>query len=200
VPTELEELVVEDAPALRSWLESAPTTGVWLRLARKGTTSPTRLTWDEAVDEALCFGWIDGQTASRDKATYAIRFTPRRPRSIWSRRNVDRVARLADEGRMRPGGLAEVERAKADGRWEAAYAGSADMEMDAGLAALLEGSPRASAMFGILTRQNRYAILFRLGNARQESTREGLRAQFVEMLARGETVHPQRRTLPDPPA
>lgn len=116
--TELNELIVEDAEALRTWLAAnhATSPGVWLVLTKKGGTATT-LTWQQAVDEALCFGWIDGQGRKRDQETSWIRFTPRRPRSSWSQRNVGHVARLEAQGRMMPAGRAAVEAAKADGRW-----------------------------------------------------------------------------------
>lgn len=197
---ELEQLVVPDAAALRSWLESGPVVGVWLTLARKGVTDPTSLTYDQAVDEALCFGWIDGQGRSNDASTYFIRFTPRRSRSIWSRRNVDHVARLVREGRMQPAGLAEVERAKADGRWDAAYAGPASIEMADDLAAALAADAAASAMFDVLTRQNRFTILYRLNEAKKPETRRRRLEQFVTMLAAGETPYPQKKRMPEPDA
>ena len=195
---DLPELTVIDRAAWQEWLrqESEGATGVWLVLAKKGTTRPTSLTYDEALEEALCHGWIDGQVRRRDDATYRQRFTPRRPRSPWSRRNVGLVTRLEAEGRLQPGGVAEVARAKADGRWDGAYAGSASIEMPADLAAALEAAPEAQAMFAILTSQNRYAILYRLDNAKRPETRARRIEQFVAMLARGETVHPQKRTLP----
>ena len=188
------ELVVADAAAWRSWLAEhhrAPE-GVWLVLARKGTVSPTSLSHDDALDEALCHGWIDGQTKRRDDATFLQRFTPRRAASTWSLRNVDHVERLAREGRMQPAGVSEVERAKADGRWAAAYAGPATIEVPADLAAALAASPEAAEMFQALTSQNRYAILFRLNGAKRPETRSRRLTGFVEMLERGETIHPQR--------
>jgi uncharacterized protein YdeI (YjbR/CyaY-like superfamily) len=127
--------------------------------------------------------------------TYRQRFTPRRPRSPWSKRNVEHVARLLAEGRMHEAGIAEVERAKADGRWEVAYAGQATIEVPADLVAALAAEPDAAAMFEILSSQNRYAILYRLSNAKRADTRERRIKQFVEMLARGETIYPQKRTL-----
>src|SRR6266567_8205570 len=112
-------------------------TGVWLVLAKKGTEKPTSLTYDQALEEALCHGWIDGQAGRRDDATYKQRFTPRRRRSAWSKRNTDKAERLLAEGRMHPAGIAEMERAKADGRWEAAYGGSAQIEVPRELVAAL---------------------------------------------------------------
>jgi uncharacterized protein YdeI (YjbR/CyaY-like superfamily) len=190
------ELIVRDAAAWRAWLgkHHAEPGGVWLVLAKKGTTTPTSLTYDDALEEALCHGWIDGQTRRRDERTYFQRFTPRRRRSPWSKRNVGIAERLLAERRMHASGIAEIERAKADGRWEAAYAGQAGSEVPPDLAAALAAEPRAQAMFDILTSQNRYAILYRIANAKRADTRARRIEQFVEMLARGETVYPQRRT------
>ncbi len=197
MPPDLPELTVADAATWRSWLDEhhSQPQGVWLRLAKKGTTRPTSLRYAAALDEALCYGWIDGQALRCDESTYWQRFTPRRARSPWSSRNVGHVARLVEEGRMHPAGLAEVDRAKADGRWEAAYAGPATIEVPADLTAALAGEPRARAMFDILTSQNRYAILYRLANAKRADTRARRIEQSVAMLARGETWYPQKRRL-----
>lgn len=192
---ELEELTVPDAAAWRDWLAAGPTAGVRLVLAKKGTTEPTSLLYSEALDEALCFGWIDGQVNSRDEFTYLQRFTPRRAKSVWSQRNVGHVARLIAEGRMTAAGLVEIERAKADGRWDAAYAGPATIAMADDLDAALRQDAAASAMFEILSSQNRYAILYRLGEAKRQETRARRVEQFVAMLARGETLYPQKRSL-----
>lgn len=196
---ELQELILADAGAWHTWLtghhESVP--GVWLVLAKKGTVQPTSLSYDQALDEAICHGWIDGQVQRRDQHTYRQRFTPRRPRSPWSARNVEIVKRLVAAGRMHLAGVAEVERAKADGRWDAAYAGPASIEVPADLGAALTPEPRAQAMFDILTSQNRYAILYRIDSAKRPDTRARRIDQFVAMLARGETVYPQKRTLSD---
>jgi uncharacterized protein YdeI (YjbR/CyaY-like superfamily) len=196
---ELLELTVADAAVWREWLSEhyETSTGVWLVLARKGTIQPTSLTYDQALDEALCHGWIDGQTRRRDETTYCQRFTPRRARSPWSKRNVGLVGRLESEDRMHPAGVAEVERAKADGRWDAAYAGQAGIEVPADLATALTAEPRAQAMFDILTSQNRYAVLYRIASAKRPDTRIRRIEQFVAMLARGETVYPQKRKLVD---
>ncbi|NJP91639.1 hypothetical protein HCN51_19615 [Nonomuraea sp. FMUSA5-5] len=192
-----DELTVPDAQAWHDWLTTHHDTspGVWLVLAKQSTTRPTSLTYDQALDEALCHGWIDGRLRRRDDTTYCRRFTPRGKQSAWSARNVAIVTRLISEGRMHPAGLAEVERAKADGRWERAYAGQAAIEVPADLAAALAANPQAQAMFDILTAQNRYAILYRLANAKRADTRARRLTQFVDMLARGETPHPQKRTL-----
>lgn len=189
------ELLVADVGAWRSWLSRhhAQPDGVRLVLARKGVTAPTELTYDDALPEALCFGWIDGHLTRRDSATYRVRFTPRRDRSPWSKRNVDLAQRLVAEGRMRPAGLAEIERAKADGRWERAYGGSASIEVPDDLSAALAASPRAQAMWDVLTRTNRFAVLYRVHEAKRPETRARRIAQYVDMLARGDTPHPQKR-------
>jgi uncharacterized protein YdeI (YjbR/CyaY-like superfamily) len=195
VSDELPELTVAGAAAWREWLAGnhSEATGVWLVLAKKGTTEPTSLSYDEALEEALCHGWIDGQVRRRDERTYRQRFTPRRARSAWSKRNVSIAQRLAAAGRMHAAGLAEVERAQADGRWDAAYAGQASIEMPADLARALDAEPAASAMFATLTSQNRYAILYRIETAKRADTRARRIEQYVAMLTRGETLHPQRR-------
>jgi uncharacterized protein YdeI (YjbR/CyaY-like superfamily) len=197
VGNDLPELTVADASAWQTWLAEHhdDLNGVWLVLAKKGTTTPTSLTYEQALDEALCHGWIDGQVRRRDESTFKQRFTPRRARSTWSRRNVGHVERLSREGRMHPAGVAHVERAKADGRWEAAYAGQASIEMPPDLAEALAAEPRARAMFEILTSQNRYAILYRIDTAKRSSTRARRIEQYVAMLARGETIYPQKRRL-----
>jgi uncharacterized protein YdeI (YjbR/CyaY-like superfamily) len=190
---DLPELLVADVSELRGWLNEhhADSLGVWIVLAKKETTTPTSLMYDEALDEAICFGWIDGQVGRRDAATFRRRFTPRTPRSPWSQRNTASAERLAAAGRMHPSGKDEVRRARADGRWDAAYAGQASMEIPADFATALSGNPRAKAMFQVLTSANRYAILYRIGNAKKSETRSRRIDQFVEMLARGETIHPQ---------
>src|SRR5205807_401074 len=126
-----------------------------LVLAKKGTVEPTRLVYDEALEGALCHGWIDGQVRRRDELTYRQRFTPRRPRSAWSQRNVGIAERLIAEGRMRPAGTRAIEAARSDGRWEAAYAGPAAAEVPVDLERALAAAPRAAEMFAILTSQNR---------------------------------------------
>lgn len=190
---ELDELVVPDAAALRAWLaENAATSpGVWLALARKGGTTTT-LTWQQAVDEALCVGWIDGQGRKRDEHTSLVRYTPRGPRSMWSRRNVENVARLEAEGRMTDAGRAAVDAAKADGRWERAYAPPSESELPADLLAAIADVPAAQAMLDVLTKTNRYALAHRLGAVKRPETRARRIAEFVEMLARHESPHPQK--------
>ena len=191
------ELIVADAAAWRHWLSEnyEDQVGVWLLLAKKGTTEPTSVTYAQALQEALCFGWIDGQGRGNDAATVFQRFTPRRTRSMWSQRNVGYVAVLTEAGRMAPSGLAEVERAKADGRWDAAYR-QADFEVPADLVAAIVVVPQAAEMFEVLTKQNRFAMAFRLNNVKRAETRARKIEQFVEMLVRGETIYPQKRTRP----
>jgi uncharacterized protein YdeI (YjbR/CyaY-like superfamily) len=196
VATDVPELTVADVDAWRAWLAEhhEEPVGVWLVLAKKGTTQPTSLTYDQALDEALCQGWIDGQVRSFDASTYRQRFTPRRTRSPWSRRNIGIVARLTAEGRMQPAGLAEVARAQADGRWDAAYAGPATIEVPDDLVAALAEQPAARTAFEGLTARNRYAILYPIVTAVRPETRARRIEQYVAMLARGETPYPQRRS------
>ena len=188
------ELIVEHAGAWRAWLAQnhGEQNGVWLVLARKGTSEPTSLSYDEALEEALCHGWIDGQVRRRDDATYRQRFTPRRSRSQWSKRNVGIAERLFAEGKMHPAGVAEIERARADGRWDAAYAGPATIDVPPDLAAALAAEPSANKLFAKLTSQNRYAILYRVTTARRAQTRARRIEEIVAMLARGETFYPQK--------
>jgi uncharacterized protein YdeI (YjbR/CyaY-like superfamily) len=194
---ELDELIVADAEALRAWLSAnhATSPGLWLALTRKGGTLTT-LTWQQAVDEGLCFGWIDGQARKRDQETSWRRFTPRRPHSSWSQRNVANVARLEAQGRMMPSGRAAVETAKADGRWEAAYAPPSEAEAPADLLAAIAAEPAAQAMFDVLTKANRFALIYRLNAVKGAQTRERKIAEFVAMLARHETFNPQKTKPP----
>jgi uncharacterized protein YdeI (YjbR/CyaY-like superfamily) len=191
---ELEELLVPDAEAWRAWLAGshASSPGVWLVLTKKGGTLTT-VTYEHAVQEALCFGWIDGQARGRDAESSLQRMTPRRPRSRWSRRNVDRVEALEREGRMHEAGREQVRAAKADGRWDAAYEGQASATVPEDLAAAIAANPDAQAMFDVLTATNRFALINRLGAVKREETRRRKIDEFVEMLARQETPHPQKR-------
>jgi len=192
---DLPELIVEDAEAWSAWLarRHATSDGAWLALAKRSAHPPTRLRYQEALEAALCYGWIDGQVRRGDADSYRQRFTPRRKRSGWSKRNVELAERLIGEGRMTPAGNAAVEQARADGRWQAAYAGPATIEMPDDLAEALAAEPKAAAMFAVLTSQNRYAILYRLATAKRSDTRSRRLTKFVEMLARGETIYPQQR-------
>jgi uncharacterized protein YdeI (YjbR/CyaY-like superfamily) len=191
------ELIVTDAAAWREWLaaQHAASDGVWLVLAKKNVVVPTSLTYDQALEEALCHGWIDGQRKGRDETTFIQRYTPRRARSMWSKRNVELIARLDSEGRMHPAGHAEVARAKSDGRWAQAYDAASRAEVPEDLAAALAASPEAQAMFDILTSTNRYAVIYRVTTAKRAETRARKIAEFVAQLAHGETVYPQKRTL-----
>lgn len=176
--------------AFGEWLaeqdDDAP--GAWLRFAKKGT-SIASLTKAEAIDAALCQGWIDGQLDKYDAASWLIRFTPRKPRSKWSEVNRTRAIELIAAGQMQPRGLAEVERAKADGRWEAAYAPASTATVPDDLAEALGANPDAKAFFEGLTGANRYAVLYRIDAVKKPETRARKIAEFVAMLARGETFH-----------
>jgi uncharacterized protein YdeI (YjbR/CyaY-like superfamily) len=191
--TELVELLVQDAEAWRAWLDShhADHPGVWLVLHKKGGQTTT-LTYPQALDEALCFGWIDGQIGRRDDDSYRQRFTPRRPNSPWSARNVEYVARLTEAGRMRPAGLAAVDAAKAQGRWQAAYRGQAAMQIPTDLAKALEADPAAAATFERLDAANRYSIVYRLNAVKRPATRDRKLTEYIDMLARGESLHARK--------
>ena len=191
---ELEELLVPDSAAWRTWLEAnhADSPGVWLVLHKKGG-GVTELDYEAALLEALCFGWIDGQARKRDAESSFQRMTRRGPKSPWSERNVERIARLEVAGRMTDAGRAAVDSAKADGRWDAAYAGQATAEMPADLAAAIAAVPEAQAMFDVLTRVNRFALIYRTNSAKRVETRDRRIAGFVEMLAAGETPYPQKK-------
>lgn len=173
-----------------AWLAKhhAESKGLWLKLAKKDSGVPS-VTYAQALDVALAWGWIDGQKQAHDATAWLQRFTPRGPRSPWSRINRDKALALIEAGQMQPSGMVEVERAKADGRWEAAYASQSRAEVPEDLAAALKASPRAAAFFASLDSANRYAILYRLHTAKQAETRARRLARFVEMLERGEKIH-----------
>jgi uncharacterized protein YdeI (YjbR/CyaY-like superfamily) len=187
-----EVLLFADARAWERWLAANhdKSQGVYLAIAKKdsGRASVTHV---EALDGALCYGWIDGVRNKLDEVSFLQSFGPRRSRSLWSQINRDKVAALIAAGRMKPPGQAEIDRAKADGRWDAAYAGSRSIQVPEDLAKALAASPKAKAFFATLSSQNRYAILFRLGNVKKEETRVRNLAKFVGMLERGETIYPQ---------
>ena len=178
-----------DAEAFDAWLEEhhAASDGIWIEMARAGSGVPS-LSWATAVPVALCHGWIDGQNKRVDDQWFVQRFTPRRPRSIWSQVNVAHVERLIAAGRMRPWGMVEVERAKADGRWAAAYQGGAAAGLPEELERALAGSAVAAAAFATLDARNRYAMIHRVQTARLPATRERNAAKFVAMLERGERL------------
>jgi uncharacterized protein YdeI (YjbR/CyaY-like superfamily) len=179
--------------AFDAWLASQPekSCGLWLKIAKKssGIISISR---DEAVDAALCHGWIDGQLDSFDDAYWLISFTPRQSTSIWSEKNRARALELVKLGDMRASGLREVDRAKADGRWERAYAGASTAKVPDDLRVALAKNKKAAAFFETLDAKNRYAILHRTHNAKKAETRAARIAKFVAMLAKGETIHPQK--------
>lgn len=165
--------------------------GVRLQLVKKTSKQPG-ISYAQALDEALCFGWIDGQAGSIDDDFFLNSFTPRRPRSVWSQRNREHIARLEAEGRMQPAGIAQVTAAKEDGRWDAAYRVST-MPVPDDLREALDASPKATAFFATLSSQNRFAIIFRLSGLKRAITRERRISEYVAMLEREETVYPQKR-------
>jgi uncharacterized protein YdeI (YjbR/CyaY-like superfamily) len=181
-----------DADEWSAWLEqhADEPDGVRLQLVRKGAAVPG-ISHAQALQVALCFGWIDGQAGSIDDTHYFVSFGPRRPRSLWSQINRDHIARLTAEGKMRPRGIEEVERAKADGRWDAAYR-QKDAPIPDDLQAALDANPAAAEFFPLLSSQNRFAILFRIGNVKRAQTRAAKIATYVGMLERGETIYPQK--------
>jgi uncharacterized protein YdeI (YjbR/CyaY-like superfamily) len=173
-----------------TWLEEhhADSDGLWIKIAKKGTSIPS-VTRAEALDVALCFGWIDGQAKSIDETHYLQKFTPRRERSKWSKINVGKVAALIESGAMRPAGHAEIERAKADGRWDAAYDSPRTSTVPPDLQAELDKDAELRASFEDLSSSNRFAILYRLQDAKKPETRARRLEKFVGMLKRGETIH-----------
>jgi uncharacterized protein YdeI (YjbR/CyaY-like superfamily) len=181
---ETDRLVVRDSQAWREWLDAHEDSsdGVRLVLAKKGSTEPTSLTYAEALEEALCSGWIDGRRNAIDAHTFQQYFTPRRAASIWSQRNVTIVATLIEAGRMRARGQAEIERAKADGRWDRAYAGQAAAEVPDDLARLLAQSPTAMIRFAELTRARRYTLIHQVITAPSETSRANRVRRFIADL------------------
>jgi uncharacterized protein YdeI (YjbR/CyaY-like superfamily) len=189
-PDELEIVLFDGPDELEVWLEENATesAGIWLKIAKKGAPEPS-ITYDEAVELALCFGWIDSQKRGFDETHFLQRFTPRRPRGRWSKINREKAEALHKAGALRPTGTAEVEAAKADGRWEAAYEGSRTAKVPDDLQAELDANPKAAAFFADLDSANRYAIIWRLGEAKKPETRARRLAKFVAMLERGEKLH-----------
>ncbi len=189
-PAELEIVLFADRGELEAWLEvnGGESEGVWLKIAKKGAPVPS-VTYDEAVELALCFGWIDSQKRGFDETHFLQRFTPRRPRGRWSKINREKAEALEASGALRPAGAAEVAAAKADGRWEAAYEGARTAKVPDDLQAALDASPTAAATFADLDSANRYAIIWRLGDAKKPETRSRRLAKFIAMLERGEKLH-----------
>jgi uncharacterized protein YdeI (YjbR/CyaY-like superfamily) len=190
LPTDLPVLGFADQAAFEAWLEAEGSTapGVYVKLAKKGAGVPS-VTYAELVESCLCFGWIDGRSNRLDEQFYLQRLTPRRPRSVWSQKNVDAVEALTEAGRMRPGGLAAVDAARADGRWERAYAGSATITVPDDLAEALAAEPAAQKAFESLDGANRYAVLWRVHTAPSPATRAKRIAALVQMLAEGRRIH-----------
>ncbi len=184
-------LCFESQAALAQWMAAHHATcdSVWLRHAKKGAPAPT-VTYQEALEVALCFGWIDGIKKAEDAHYFKQRYTPRRARSIWSKINRDKALRYIEEGKMQPAGLAEVVRAQGDGRWDAAYDGGSAASVPPDLQAAFDAHPGAQAFFETLNAQNRYAVLFRIQTAKKPETRARKVAEYAAMLARHETLHP----------
>lgn len=188
-------LTVDDVAGWEAFMEAnADHDGVRLRLRKKASLQPG-ITYAEALDAALCFGWIDGQAGALDDDYHLQVFGPRRKRSVWSKRNQEHVERLTAAGRMRPLGQAQVDQARADGRWDAAYR-QKDAEVPDDLRAALDANAIATTFFGQLSSQNRFAILFRLGNVKRAETRAVKIATYVAMLERGEAIYPQKAPKP----
>jgi uncharacterized protein YdeI (YjbR/CyaY-like superfamily) len=191
---ELQVLAFGDLACWEAWLEAqgASSPGLWLKFSKAGATGPT-LSKVEAIEAALCHGWIDGQLAKFDEHYFLVRFTPRRQRSRWSAINRGTAQRLIEAGRMSEAGRREIEAAKADGRWEAAYASQSKAEPPPDLLDALAANPVAQRIFGGLDSANRYAVIYRVQDAKKPETRARRIAQYVDMLARGETIHPRKR-------
>jgi uncharacterized protein YdeI (YjbR/CyaY-like superfamily) len=187
---DLPVLAFGSAAEWREWLAGPGQTaaGVWLKTAKKGAPEPT-ISYAEALDEALCFGWIDGQKGPLDEHYWLQRFTPRKPGSKWSKINTEKAAGLIEAGRMQPAGLAEVDRARADGRWDRAYAGQATSTVPDDLRAALDANPAAAEFFETISRVNRYAILYRIHSVKRADTRARKIEQYVQMLAEHKTIH-----------
>jgi uncharacterized protein YdeI (YjbR/CyaY-like superfamily) len=186
----LPSIAFNDLAALERWLEAQPadSPGLWIKLAKAGSGIAS-VTKSEAIDAALCHGWIDGQLDKYDESFWLVRFTPRKARSKWSQVNRARADELIDAGRMRPRGLAQIEAARTDGRWDAAYAPASKAVVPRDFQAALDQSPEAAAFFATLTGANRYAILYRIETAKKPETRARKIAAFIGMLERHETVH-----------
>jgi uncharacterized protein YdeI (YjbR/CyaY-like superfamily) len=199
VKRDLPVIAFKSQQAFEVWLGSRPagSRGLWLKIAKKssGIASISRA---EAVDAALCHGWIDGQLDSFDDRSWLIRFTPRRSTSIWSEKNRARALELVALGRMRAAGLSEIERARKDGRWDKAYAAQSTAQVPDDLMRALSKSKRAKAFFETLDSRNRYAILYRVHNAKKSETRSARIEKFVAMLLRGETIYPMKAKAPKP--
>jgi uncharacterized protein YdeI (YjbR/CyaY-like superfamily) len=191
VRDELPVLTFPSAAAWEEWLagQHDAAAGAWLRIARRGAAEAT-VSYQEALEVAICFGWIDSHKDRLDDEFWVQRFTPRRPSGRWSKINADKAVALIECGRMRPAGLREVDRAKADGRWDSAYAGQASMEIPDDLREALSADAAAAEFFETISSVNRYAILYRIGSVKRPETRARKIAQYVAMLAEHQTIHP----------
>jgi len=180
----------KDAKEWDSWLtkNQAEIDGIWMRIAKK-SSGVKSVTYPEAVEVALCHGWIDGQKRPESETTWLQRFVPRRPRSMWSMINREKALALIAAGKMKPAGLAEIERAKMNGRWDVAYASPSSATMPQDLEKELERHPKAKAFFKTLNRANSYAIMWRVQTAKRPETRERRIRTYIEMLEKGETIH-----------
>ncbi len=188
--SDIDATLFKSAKAFETWLKKhhATSDGLWLKIAKKGA-GESSVTYPEAVEIALCWGWVDGQKKGIDERHFLQRFTPRRARSIWSRINVDKVAALIEAGRMQAAGHAQIDAAKADGRWGRAYDGARTSSVPDDLQAALDACPKAKAFFATVNASNRYAVLWRVQTAVKPETRARRIAQLVDMLERGEVVH-----------
>ena len=188
-PKDLPVLLFKTLAAWEKWLAAhgdAP--GIWVQIAKKDS-GETSVSQNEAIEGALCHGWIDGQKRAMDEKFFQLRFTPRRPRSVWSKINADKAEQLMAAGRMRPAGMREIEAARADGRWAVAYEGASRMEVPEELAAALAKNAKARHFFEQLDRTNRYSFCWRVHTAKKPETRKAKAEKFVEMMARGEKIH-----------
>jgi uncharacterized protein YdeI (YjbR/CyaY-like superfamily) len=190
-PAKVHEFV--DAAAFEAWLSQHHDrqAEVWIKIHKVASGKPS-ITPKEAIDVALCWGWIDAIRKSFDDQSYLQRYTRRRPKSVWSKLNVENVERLAATGRMTVHGIREVDAAKADGRWDRAYGGSKDMKMPDDLQTAIDADPEAMKMLERLSAQNRFALAFRMHKLKTEAARRRNIEAFVSMLKRGETIYPQR--------
>jgi uncharacterized protein YdeI (YjbR/CyaY-like superfamily) len=191
--SELPIMLFADPPSFEEWLECNGDTspGVRLQIAKKNS-GVASVTYDEALDVALCYGWVDSQKEALDDKTWLQRFTPRGTKSIWSKINKDKVERLIAAGRLKPSGLKAIEAAKQNGLWDKAYESQSTASMPDDFAAELARNAKAQAFYETLNRQNKYAILFRIHNAKKQETREKRIQQFIAMLENGESLYPQK--------
>jgi uncharacterized protein YdeI (YjbR/CyaY-like superfamily) len=193
---DLPVIAFKSQKAWETWLasQSSASKGLWLKLAKK-SSGIASVSQQEAIDTALCYGWIDGQLDAFNENYWLIRFTPRKPKSKWSEKNRTRALRLIEQGKMKPAGLKEIERAKADGRWDAAYASQSTVTIPDDLRAALAKDKKAARIFETLDSANRYAILYRVHSAKKAETRAKRIETYVSMLKRGETIHPRKSKL-----